>query len=665
MSRLPLHRVLSAVMVASILAATAAPASADEGPAEPTITFRHGGFGHGVGMSQYGALARAEAGHSHEDILGFYYEGATLGSLSDFPEFDDGDGLDVLIENGSGGNTHGGKVSVSQPYINGDYQEGWELEVHVGGDLLTTSTESVEASFDGTAWSATIDDDDDPDTARVELCDETCTGPLEFALVGGTHVVLEPGEDTNPNLGNGSGAYAGGRIILVPGEHDSDCGSGTRFCVIHGDLDFQDYLVGLAEIPTSWPAEAQAAQAVAGRSYAAAAIINRAHLGRPWDIVDSTKDQHYTGYDRMLQGCGNWCDGVDISDDQLLVFDGKIAQAFYSSSNGGHTAKPSDVWNGGTDLAYLPSKADPFDAHPSNPNRWRETTWTVERVSRYLNEYSDPVEGDQLHVGTVRDIEITDAPASGWINFAEVTIVGTLKTVTVEGLSPGGTTPYGYRFWYALNEGCKRDPDCSGRFAGARMEIDEIVNFVDVDPGEFFYEPVQWMVTEKLTTGLSDDTFGPHDDNTRAHIATFVWRFAGEPPAPEPSIFADVEPKSFYEGAVAWMAYTGITTGTSDAAFSPHAIVTRAEAATFLWRLAGEPASDEPHDFVDVADNRFYTEAVRWMVEHGITTGTSSTTFEPDKVLTRGEIATFLWRLAGTPEAFADGVELPSAMRVS
>ena len=113
------------------------------------------------------------------------------------------------------------------------------------------------------------------------------------------------------------------------------------------------------------------------------------------------------------------------------------------------------------------------------------------------------------------------------------------------------------------------------------------------------------------------------------------------------------------------MAFAGITTGTSEAAFSPDAIVTRGEAATFLWRLAGQPPSDQAHDFIDVADGKFYTAAVRWMVEHGITTGTSPTTFEPDKVLSRGEIATFLWRLAGKPEAFAAGVELPAAMRVS
>lgn len=667
MLRLPVQRLfrcaMAALIVAASLAAATTPAGAQD---EPTITIRSGGFGHGVGMSQYGALGRAEDGQTHAEILGFYYAGASLESVTQFEPFATADDVDVLIE------TRSGVVSVSQPFIDGAYEAGWEVEIHAAGELVTTATESVEASFDGAVWSATIDDDDDPGTARVELCDETCTGTLEFAVIGdGTHAVLEEGEDGD-NIGNQingkSGAYAGGRIILVPGEADSDCGSGTTYCLIHGDLDLQEYLLGVAEIPKSWPEAAQAAQAVAARSYAAAAIVNRAHLGRPWDVVDSTQDQFYAGYQHVLQGCGNWCAGVAESDDEVLVFDGAIAQAFYSSSNGGHTTKPSDVWSGGADLGYLPSKPDPFDGHPTNPNRWQETVLTVQQVSSYLNAYVDPITGDQLHVGTVRDIEISDAPPSGWINYATVTITGTDKTVVVEDEIVGGNVdsgPYGYRFWFALNEGCQADPTCDKRIPGARLEIDEIVNFIDVEPEDFFYEPVQWMVFENLTTGITDELFGPYDDNSRAHIATFIWRFAGEPPAPAPSIFADVEPESFYGTAVSWMSAAELTTGTSETEFSPDDTVTRAEAAAFLWRLAGRPGSDQTHEFTDVPDGRFFTAAVRWMVEHDITTGTSPTTFEPDRVLSRGEIATFLWRLAGKPEAFADGVELPPNMRLT
>ena len=122
---------------------------------------------------------------------------------------------------------------------------------------------------------------------------------------------------------------------------------------------------------------------------------------------------------------------------------------------------------------------------------------------------------------------------------------------------------------------------------------------------------------------------------------------------------------SFYEDAVAWMKEMGITTGTSRTRFSPDGTVTRAQAAAFLWRFAGEPESTERHAFTDVAANTYYTEAVRWMVEHDLTTGTTPTTFAPNEVLTRGQIATFLWRLADAPAAFADDVDLPDAMRAT
>ena len=107
---------------------------------------------------------------------------------------------------------------------------------------------------------------------------------------------------------------------------------------------------------------------------------------------------------------------------------------------------------------------------------------------------------------------------------------------------------------------------------------------------------------------------------------------------------------SFYAKAVAWLAEEDITTGTTPTTFSPDDPVTRGQMATFLWRYSGspEPASlDSP--FVDVVKGSFYEKAVAWLVEQGITTVTSPTTYSPDDPVTRGQMATFLWRLAGEP----------------
>jgi rRNA maturation protein Nop10 len=93
-----------------------------------------------------------------------------------------------------------------------------------------------------------------------------------------------------------------------------------------------------------------------------------------------------------------------------------------------------------------------------------------------------------------------------------------------------------------------------------------------------------------------------------------------------------------------------ITTGTTPTTFSPDDPVSRGQMATFLWRYSDEPEpASLDTDFTDVPGGRFYSKAVAWLVEQQITTGTTPTTFSPDDPVTRGQMATFLWRLAGEP----------------
>jgi hypothetical protein len=179
-----------------------------------------------------------------------------------------------------------------------------------------------------------------------------------------------------------------------------------------------------------------------------------------------------------------------------------------------------------------------------------------------------------------------------------------------------------------------------------------VAGFGDVDAGRFYSEPIQWLVDEEITTGTSPGCFDPDRPVSRGEIATFLWRYAGRP-AGDGEPFSDVDPTDFFADAVGWMADTGITTGTSPSTFEPYRDVTRGETATFLWRHAGTPAGGaEP--FSDVEPGRYYSTAVAWMVAAGITTGTSPTTFDPDRPVTRGETATFLWRYASSPATVVD-----------
>ena len=130
----------------------------------------------------------------------------------------------------------------------------------------------------------------------------------------------------------------------------------------------------------------------------------------------------------------------------------------------------------------------------------------------------------------------------------------------------------------------------------------------------------------------------------RAHIATFLWRYLGRPSASQAVSFTDVPGNEYYTEAVAWMVAEDITTGTGGGLFSPDRITTRAEAVTFLWRMAGRPSPRAANPFVDVPAGAWYADSVAWAAEVGVTTGYSPTIFGPDLNLSRGQAATFLYR---------------------
>ncbi|MEQ8842166.1 MAG: S-layer homology domain-containing protein [Acidimicrobiales bacterium] len=158
--------------------------------------------------------------------------------------------------------------------------------------------------------------------------------------------------------------------------------------------------------------------------------------------------------------------------------------------------------------------------------------------------------------------------------------------------------------------------------------------------------PVAWLVANDITTGVSPTRFDPEAALTRAQAATFVWRLAGSPAPPSDSpTFSDVPAGSYYEDAVRWMARMGITTGTGGNRFSPEATATRAEFVTFLWRLVDQPTVNAPMPFTDLTAP-WQVTAVRWAAMAEITTGTTTTTFAPNDSVTRGQAAALLFRFA-------------------
>lgn len=118
-------------------------------------------------------------------------------------------------------------------------------------------------------------------------------------------------------------------------------------------------------------------------------------------------------------------------------------------------------------------------------------------------------------------------------------------------------------------------------------------------------------------------------------------------PSQPTQTFRDVSKSSYYYDAVTWAVENGVTDGTGSNTFSPDKACTRAEIVTFLWRAAGKPAAkSRVNPFTDVSKSAYYYDAVLWAVEAGITQGTSATTFSPDKTCSRAEAVTFLFRAA-------------------
>jgi hypothetical protein len=173
-----------------------------------------------------------------------------------------------------------------------------------------------------------------------------------------------------------------------------------------------------------------------------------------------------------------------------------------------------------------------------------------------------------------------------------------------------------------------------------------VAGFSDVAATDYWARPVQWMVDNDITTGTGEGCFSPTAPVTRGQAAAFMWRMEGEPAPGGSHGFVDVT-ASWQDEAVAWMVANEITTGTSPMRYSPDAPLTRGQLAALLHRLAGEPSASG-HPFRDVVASWQQTP-VAWMIDKGITTGTSPTTFSPDTAVTRGQLATFFYRYKGSP----------------
>lgn len=170
-----------------------------------------------------------------------------------------------------------------------------------------------------------------------------------------------------------------------------------------------------------------------------------------------------------------------------------------------------------------------------------------------------------------------------------------------------------------------------------------VSDFQDVKEGQYFYEPVKWALENDVTSGKSDDAFAPGEDCTREQFMTFIYKAAKGSPVSADQAFLDVSSSDYFYDPVQWAVSRGITAGEKADIFGAGHNCTRAQAVTFLWKLAGKPTNLPVSHFSDVPADSWYADAVDFAVYNKITSGTGNGEFSPQRVCSRAEAVTFLY----------------------
>jgi len=172
--------------------------------------------------------------------------------------------------------------------------------------------------------------------------------------------------------------------------------------------------------------------------------------------------------------------------------------------------------------------------------------------------------------------------------------------------------------------------------------------FGDVVPYKYYSDAVAWMGSNGISHGTSRGCFSPDALVTRAQAATFLYRLAGEPVGSANSPYVDVR-AGWQRRPVAWLHQKGITTGVDPTHFDPDRPISRGDFATLLYRFDGSTFSG-PNPYDDVTAP-YQLRAIGWMSSRGITFGVTERLFAPERLITRAQVATMLWRYRGKPSA--------------
>ena len=306
------------------------------------------GYGHGVGMSQIGARGQALESKTAVEILNYYYPGTAVTA------YPDNQLIRVNIAN-----------LISSVTLNAVGSIG-EIRLYQGDIPLSESPEpfgiypgdttALFTNFAGSVVPALSSP-----TAKYAAINPAPAWTLRWDSA-----------TTTALLTNGAIAtqYKYGQIVFK-----SVTNLLSSYLAVTNTLRLHDeYLYGLGEVPSSWPAAALEAQAIAARTYALGKL-SRLRVECDCNIYNTTVDQNFVGYAKETEAIYGikWREAVDrtfVDENNALVvtLEGKPIQAFYFSSSGGVTQNVVDVW--GSPLPYLNGVPDPWSLDPTINRRY-------------------------------------------------------------------------------------------------------------------------------------------------------------------------------------------------------------------------------------------------------------------------------------------------------
>jgi len=648
-------------------------------PAE--VVVEGSGWGHGVGMPQYGARGMAEEGFAYSDILSYFYTGSSVMQVGEalgsghwlmsaenpiwVNVFHNTNGVTVASSGGTLtfcqeapddiGTLDNGDTGPMVEVLQHELIELGYLESEADGNFGLT-TESAVIAFQ-TAFELEVDGRVGPATREAlwpaDESGEQCV--IEIPFASGTPVfsrigaycsfsLAPPGmaspveascnasirgdglAELTPNnhvkLLSGRG-YSGGYLRLRMGS-----GSAGNLHAVH-QVSIETYVAGIREVPEGWDPDALKAQAVAARSYGVYPLRLSSFVEpKPTcqcHHYSSTKSQVYVGYTSPDDPDyrSDWVQAVADTTGEIMHHPDAgttgIVQTFFSSSAGGRTQNSGDVWS---PRDYLVSVPDLWSTNPAYGNVYWSWSYT----------FSPEVVASKLGIETLVSIAVSERYVSG-----------ASKTVTVtytEAASGLLITTFGGKQVTSLL-------DLKGRYYDIDWPPTQVITgFIDTF-GSVHKSDIDMIAELGITRGCNPPTntmFCPSDSVTRGQMAAFLVR-AFDLPTTTIDHFADDDGTTF-ESDINKLTSAGITAGCGGGNYCPDQTLPRAQMAAFLVRVLDLPEFVGEDKFVD-DDGSSFEGNIESLAAAGITLGCNPPTndqFCPDTSVTREQMTSFLVR---------------------